>query len=44
MYSFMIVYYDGETIVVQQDCIASIVYMNSDINWDNVIAVFRVDC
>ncbi len=43
MNSYMIVYHDGTTEVVEQDSIASIAFMNDDIEWNYVVAVFKID-
>lgn len=42
MEEYMIVYSDGRTETVQQDSIASVVYMVDGIEWDYVIAVFKL--
>lgn len=42
MNEYMIVYSDGRTETVRQDSIASVVYMIDEIEWDYVIAVFRL--
>lgn len=42
MEEYMIVYSDGRTEIVQQDSIASVVYMVDGIEWDYVIAVFKL--
>ena len=42
MYEFIIVYNDDTNQTVYEDCISSIVYMRDDIDWDKVVAIFRV--
>lgn len=42
MNDYMVVYNDGTTEVVQQDSIASIAFMNDDIDWNEVVAVFKL--
>lgn len=40
---YVVVFYDNTTKEYQAEDIASLVYMNDDINWNNVLAVFRMD-
>ena len=42
MYEFIIVYTDGTNQTICDENIASIVYMTDSIDWDNVVAIFRV--
>ena len=43
MNNYMIVFSDGVTEIYSADSIASIAFMNDDIEWDYVVAVFRID-
>ena len=42
MYEFIIVYNDDTNQTICGENIASIVYMRDDIDWDKVVAIFRV--
>jgi len=42
MYEFIIVYDDGTNQTICGENIASIVYMSDSIDWDRVVAIFRV--
>ena len=42
MNEYMIVYSDGRTETVQEDSISSVVFMIDGIEWDYVVAVFKL--
>ena len=42
MYEFIIVYNDDTNQTVYDESITSIVYMRDDIDWNKVVAIFRV--
>lgn len=42
MYEFIIVYDDDTNRTISAENIASIVYMIDDIDWNKVVAIFRV--
>ena len=42
MYEFIIVYNDGTNQTICDENIASIVYMCDSIDWDKVVAIFRM--
>lgn len=42
MYEFIIVYDDGTNQTICDENIASIVYMTDNIEWNRVVAIFRV--
>ncbi len=43
MNTYMIIFDDGTTRIIQQDSIASIAFMIDDIEWNYVIAVIKID-
>lgn len=42
MNEYMIIYNDGTTLIVNADDIPNIVYMNDDIEWQNVISIIQI--
>lgn len=43
MNTYIIVYSDGTTETVERDSIASVVFLEDNIDWECVIAVFKID-